>query len=215
MLFANHAQQLTASINGIQSRIDELEALLKALRNDKSQLEAELQQILTLEGAAESAINQAQSFISAASSLGRNDLISTFWTAMDAMKNPTTPQLAGSEPEAEPETEPVEPDAPETITVEAVEPAPEITEPAPDTEPTPENQPETEPEITEPETLNGNRPKLQSVGSAAFDPETASFSHLKSWVRAHQPDDETRKHGKLSHRDTWETAANQILNPNS
>ncbi|MFM6208506.1 hypothetical protein, partial [Planktothrix sp.] len=137
MLFTQHTERLKRSIVGIQTQIDELEAQLKALRNDKANLEAELQTVLTLEGAAESAISQSQSFINAADSMGRTDLIETFWQAMDAMKAPNTPQLpeapeTDSTPESEP-TNPIEPDnnpvQVDVITVEATE----ATEQKPDT----------------------------------------------------------------------------------
>jgi len=101
MLFTQHINALNSGITSIQSRIDELEAILKGLRNDKTNLEAELQTVLTLEGAAESAINQAQSFVNAADSMGRTDLIATFWQAMDAMQKGAIAQLPES-PEPEP-----------------------------------------------------------------------------------------------------------------
>lgn len=204
MLFAQHAQQLQSGISSIQSRIDELEALLKGLRNDKSQLEAELQTVLTLEGAAESAINQAQSFVNAAESLGRNDLIDTFWQAMDAMKNGAIAKLPeATEPDATEATEPtnpIEPDTnpvqPDTITVEATE-ATEATEQEPDT------VPDTTPQ-------NGKQPL--SVGSAAFNPSEALLDDLKRYVRSYQDDDTTRQYGTLTRRSTWETAAKKLLN---
>lgn len=196
MLFTQHTDRLTASINGIQSHIDELEAQLKALRNDKTTLEAELQTVLTLEGAAESAINQAQSFLNAADSLNRTDLIKTFWTAMDSMQSPITYQLPESpEPITTPEPEPINPIEPDTnpaqtdiITVEATEP---------DTIPDTNNQ-------------NGKQPL--SVGSAAFNPSQASLDDLKRYVRSYQDDNTTRHFGTLTRRTTWETAAKTLLN---
>lgn len=214
MLFANHAQQLNASISGIQNRIDELEALLKGLRSDKANLEAELQTILTLEGAAESAINQVQSFVNAAGSMGRNDLISTFWDAMSAMQNPSIAQL----PEGNDQVEESEPDAPtppdtdnqaievsEVVQVEVVE----------ETETTKLLGKKFSVSFDETETTetveSTAEPKLKSVGSAAFNPNEASFNELKAWVRGYQSDDETRKYGKLSARNTWDIAAAKLI----
>jgi hypothetical protein len=199
MLFTQHTDRLTASINGIQSHIDELENQLKALRSDKSGLESELQTVLTLEGAAESAINQAQSFLNAADSMGRTDLIATFWDAMDAMKGYAIAQLPESpEPITTPEPEPVNPIEPDTtpaqtdtITVEATEP---------DTNP------------IEPDTNHPNGKQPLSVGSAAFDPSQASLDELKRYVRSYQDDDNTRHFGTLTRRTTWETAAKKLLN---
>jgi len=210
MLFTQHTDRLTASINGIQSQIDELEAQLKALRNDKTNLEAELQTVLTLEGAAESAINQAQSFINAADSLNRTDLIATFWDAMDAMKGYAIAQLPESpEPVTTPEPEPVNPIEPDTnptqpdvITVEATE-----TDTIPDTNPV---EPDTNP--VEPDTNHQNGKQPLSVGSAVFNPSTASLDDLKRYVRSYQDDDRTRHFGTLTRRSTWETAAKTLLN---
>jgi hypothetical protein len=203
MLFTQHTDRLTASINGIQSHIDELENQLKALRNDKSGLESELQTVLTLEGAAESAINQAQSFLNAADSMGRTDLITTFWDAMDAMKGYAIAQLPESpEPITTPEPEPVNPIEPDTtpaqtdtITVEATEP---------------DTIPDTNPIETDTNHQNGKQPL--SVGSAAFDPSQASLDDLKRYVRSYQDDDKTRHFGTLTRRTTWETAAKKLLN---
>jgi hypothetical protein len=203
MLFTQHTDRLTASINGIQSHIDELENQLKALRSDKSGLESELQTVLTLEGAAESAINQAQSFLNAADSMGRTDLITTFWDAMDAMKGYAIAQLPESpEPITTPEPEPVNPIEPDTtpaqtdtITVEATEP---------------DTIPDTNPIETDTNHQNGKQPL--SVGSAAFDPSQASLDDLKRYVRSYQDDDKTRHFGTLTRRTTWETAAKKLLN---
>lgn len=203
MLFTQHTDRLTASINGIQSHIDELENQLKALRSDKSGLESELQTVLTLEGAAESAINQAQSFLNAADSMGRTDLITTFWDAMDAMKGYAIAQLPESpEPITTPEPEPINPIEPDTnpaqtdtITVEATEP---------------DTIPDTNPIETDTNHQNGKQPL--SVGSAAFDPSQASLDDLKRYVRSYQDDDKTRHFGTLTRRTTWETAAKKLLN---
>ena len=203
MLFTQHTDRLNASIVGIQSHIDELENQLKALRNDKSSLESELQTVLTLEGAAESAINQAQSFLNAADSLDRTDLITTFWDAMDAMKGYAIAQLPESpEPITIPEPEPIDPVQPDTnpaqtdiITVEATEP-----DTIPDTNP------------VEPDTTHQNGKQPLSVGSAVFNPSTASLDDLKRYVRSYQDDDNTRHFGTLTRRSTWETAAKTLLN---
>lgn len=201
MLFTQHVNTLNSGITAIQNRIDELEAILKGLRNDKSNLEAELQTVLTLEGAAESALSQSQSFINAAESLGRYDLIETFWSALDVMQNgaiailPETPETDAT-PESEP-VNPIEPDT-DTITVEA----------------TPEAETKTDP-TPEQEAINTEARVLASVGSAAFNPSTADFDSLKTWVRSHQGDDVTRKQGTLTRRSTWEYAAKSILSNNS
>ena len=203
MLFTQHTDRLTASINGIQSRIDELEAILKGLRNDKTNLEAELQTVLTLEGAAESAINQAQSFLNAADSLDRADLIATFWQAMDAMQKGAIAKLPQSpEPITTPEPEPIDPIQPDTnpaqtdiITVEATEP-----DTIPDTNP------------VEPDTNHQNGKQPLSVGSAAFNPSSASLDDIKRYVRSYQDDDTTRHFGTLTRRSTWEHAAKKLLN---
>ena len=203
MLFTQHTDRLTASINGIQSRIDELEAILKGLRNDKTNLEAELQTVLTLEGAAESAINQAQSFLNAADSLDRADLIATFWQAMDAMQKGAIAKLPQSpEPITTPEPEPIDPIQPDTnpaqtdiITVEATEP-----DTIPDTNP------------VEPDTNHQNGKQPLSVGSAAFNPSSASLDDIKRYVRSYQDDNTTRHFGTLTRRSTWEHAAKKLLN---
>ena len=203
MLFTQHTDRLTASINGIQSRIDELEAILKGLRNDKTNLEAELQPVLTLEGAAESAINQAQSFLNAADSLDRADLIATFWQAMDAMQKGAIAKLPQSpEPITTPEPEPIDPIQPDTnpaqtdiITVEATEP-----DTIPDTNP------------VEPDTNHQNGKQPLSVGSAAFNPSSASLDDIKRYVRSYQDDNTTRHFGTLTRRSTWEHAAKKLLN---
>ena len=158
---------------------------------------------LTLEGAAESAINQAQSFLNAADSMGRTDLITTFWDAMDAMKGYAIAQLPES-PEniTTTEPEPVNPIQPDTnpaqtdiITVEATEP---------------DTIPDTNPIETDTNHQNGKQPL--SVGSAAFDPSQASLDDLKRYVRSYQDDDKTRHFGTLTRRTTWETAAKKLLN---
>lgn len=183
MLFTQHINTLNSGISDIQNQIDELEAQLRTLRSHKASFEAELQQILTLEGAAESALNQSQMFINAAESLGRTDLIETFWTAMDAMQSPVTYQLPEStpDPDTTPESEPInpEPDTDDTDTI-TVDPIPEAR-------------------------------TLVSVGCAVFDPSTADFDILKAWVRSHQGDDATRLQGTLTRRTTWEHAAKLIL----
>ena len=120
MLFTQHINTLNSGISNIQTQIDELESQLRTLRSHKAAFEAELQTVLTLEGAAESALNQSQSFLNAAESLGRNDLIETFWDAMDAMQKGAIAQL---------------PESPEPIT-------------APEHEPTPEQQSPTDDAIT-------------------------------------------------------------------
>ena len=217
MLFTQHTERLTASVVGIQTQIDELEAILKGLRNDKSSLEAELQQILTLEGAAESAINQAQMFINAADSLNRDDLITTFWQAMDAMKNGAIAKLPETTPENEttPDiqpTNPIEPDnnpvQADTITVEATEAIEQEPDTVPDTNLVePDTLPDTVPDTTP---QNGKQPL--SVGSAAFNPSEASLDDLKRYVRGYWEDDTTRQYGTLTRRSTWETAAKKLLN---
>jgi len=220
MLFTQHVNSLTASVNSIQNQIDELEAQLKGLRNDKSNLEAELQQILTLEGAAESAINQAQMFINAAESLNRDDLIETFWQAMDAMKNgaiaklPEAPET-DSTPESEP-TNPIEPDnnpvQVDVITVEATEATEQEPDTVPDTNPVePDTLPDTLPD-TVPDTTPQNGKQPLSVGSAAFNPSDATLDDLKRYVRGYWEDDTTRQYGTLTRRSTWETAAKKLLN---
>lgn len=220
MLFTQHIERLTASVVGIQTQIDELEAILKGLRNDKSSLEAELQQILTLEGAAESAINQAQMFINAANSLGRNDLINTFWTALDGLKNPNIAQLpeapeTDSTPDIQP-TNPVEPDnnpvQADTITVEVTEATEQEPDTVPDTNPVePDTLPDTLPD-TVPDTTPQNGKQPLSVGSAAFNPSDATLDDLKRYVRGYWEDDTTRQYGTLTRRSTWETAAKKLLN---
>jgi TolA-binding protein len=219
MLFAQHAQQLQSGISSIQSRIDELEALLKGLRNDKSNLEAELQTVLTLEGAAESAISQSQSFVNAADSMGRTDLIETFWSAMNAMKNGAIAQLPEATPEPTPEPEPTNPIEPDTnpvqagiITVEATEATEQEPDTVPDTNPVePDTLPDTLPD-TVPDTTPQNGKQPLSVGSAAFNPSEASLDDLKRYVRTYQPDDTTRQYGTLTRRSTWVVAAKKLLN---
>lgn len=217
MLFTQHTERLTASIVGIQTQIDELEALLKGLRNDKTNLEAELQTVLTLEGAAESAINQAQSFVNAAESLNRDDLIETFWQAMDAMKNGAIAKLPEApETDSTPESDPVNPIEPDnnpvqadTITVEATEATPDS---LPDTDPVePDTLPDTLPD-TVPDTNPQNGKQPLSVGSAAFDPNQATLDDIKRYVRTYQDDDVTRQYGTLTRRSTWEVAAKKLLN---
>ena len=216
MLFTQHTERLTASVLGIQSQIDDLEAQLKALRNDKATLETELQTVLTLEGAAESALNQAQSFINAADSLNRNDLITTFWTALDSLRNAaiaklpeapeneTTPDIQPTNP-IEPDNNPVQSD---TITVEATEQEPDT---VPDTNPVePDTLPDTLPD-TVPDTTPQNGKQPLSVGSAAFNPSEASLDDLKRYVRGYWEDDTTRQYGTLTRRSTWETAAKKLL----
>ena len=203
MLFTQHTDRLTASINGIQSHIDTLEAQLKALRNDKTALESELQTVLTLEGAAESAINQAQSFLNAADSLNRTDLIATFWDAMDSMKTGAIAQLPESpEPITTPEPEPLNPIEPDTNPAQTDTITVEVTEPdtIPDTNP------------VEPDTIHQNGKQPLSVGSAVFNPSNASLDDLKRYVRSYQDDNTTRHFGTLTRRSTWETAAKTLLN---
>ena len=201
MLFTQHINALNSGITSIQSRIDELETILKGLRNDKTNLEAELQTVLTLEGAAESAINQAQSFLNAADSLDRTDLIATFWQAMDAMQKGAIAQLPESpEPVTTTEPEPVNPIEPDTNPVQ-----PDIIT----VEVTPDPEPST-PTTPDPMTQNGKVP--QSVGSAAFSTKDATLEELKEYVRSHQTDDKTKAHGQLSQRSTWVLAAKTILN---
>ncbi|MBE9144926.1 hypothetical protein [Planktothrix mougeotii] len=220
MLFAQHAQQLQSGISSIQTRIDELEAQLKALRNDKATLEAELQTVLTLEGAAESALNQAQSFINAAESLNRNDLINTFWTALDSLRNAaiaklpeapeneTTPDIQPTNP-IEPDNNPVQAD---TITVEVTEATEQEPDTVPDTNPVePDTLPDTLPD-TVPDTTPQNGKHPLSVGSAAFNPSDATLDDLKRYVRGYWEDDTTRQYGTLTRRSTWETAAKKLLN---
>ena len=208
MLFTQHTDRLTASINGIQSHIDTLEAQLKALRNDKTNLEAQLQTVLTLEGAAESAINQAQSFVNAADSLGRTDLIATFWDAMDTMKGYAIAQLPESpEPITTPEPEPVNPIEPDTNPVQPDIITVEVT-PEPDT--IPDTIPDTNP--VEPDTTHQTGKQPLSVGSAAFNPSSASLDDIKRYVRSYQDDDTTRHFGTLTRRSTWEHAAKKLLN---
>ncbi len=201
MLFTQHINTLNSGISSIQSRIDELEALLKGLRNDKATLEAELQTVLTLEGAAESALSQSQSFINAAESLGRTDLIETFWQAMDAMKNgaiaklPEAPET-DSIPEPEPTPEPQNPtDDDDAITVEVT-----------DTDFTPEPEPTPTPTPT-PTSEHEHQP--QSVGSA-FNTKDATLEEIKAYVRSHQSDDKTKTQGSLTRKSTWVMAAKQI-----
>ena len=185
MLFATHISTLTASVNTIQSQIDELENQLKALRADKANLEAELQTVLTLEGAAESAINQAQSFIGAANSLDRQDLIATFWDAMATLQNGSVMGQLPPAPTAKTETEPTTP-----ITLP---PAPqELTET------------DSQPEQTTP-TLS------PAPNNPEFDPTTVPLATLKSFVRKHQPDSKTKLLGSLTQRKTWQLAATKLL----
>lgn len=209
MLFIQHVNSLTASVVGIQSQIDDLEAQLKALRNNKANLEAELQTVLTLEGAAESAINQAQSFVNAAESLNRTDLIKTFWTALDSLRNGAIAQLPEApETKSTPESEPVNPIEPDNNPVQADTITVEVTEATPDTEPdTNPIEPDTLPDTTP---QNGKQPL--SVGSAAFNPSEASMDDLKRYVRGYWEDDTTRQYGTLTRRSTWETAAKKLLN---
>ena len=198
MLFNAQTERLNASISGIQNEIDELENKLIQLREEKANLESEKQTILTLEGAAESALNQAQAFITTAESLGRNDLIETFWTALDGLKQQAIAQL------------------PEASDTDA---KPEIDTPTPPTDNTPETA-QTALTVSctaisehrTPDT-NDKKPAL-SVGSAAFDPSSASLDELKNFVRAIQTDDMTRKNGTLTKRNTWLKAAQQLLNQN-
>lgn len=200
MLFTQHINALNSGITSIQSRIDELEAILKGLRNDKTNLEAELQTVLTLEGAAESAINQAQSFVNAADSMGRTDLIATFWQAMDAMQKGAIAQL---------------PESPEPVTTPEPEPTPEPQSPTDDVitvEVTPEPEPTITPTTSEPIPEFQDSKAPQSVGSAAFSTKDATLEELKEYVRNFQSDDKTKVHGKLSQRSTWVMAAKQLMN---
>ncbi|MBE9144901.1 hypothetical protein [Planktothrix mougeotii] len=198
MLFTQHINSLTTSVSNIQNQIDELEVQLKELRNNKANLEAELQTVLTLEGAAESALSQSQSFINAAESLGRYDLIETFWTALDSLQNgaiailPETPETV-NQTESEP-TNPTEPE-PNAITVEATEP---------------DNQSDNQSD-TQSESQSDIEPRpLASVGSSGFNPSTADLDTLKRWVRSYQDDNKTRQQGSLTRRSTWEHAAKSI-----
>ena len=194
MLFTQHINTLTASVDGIQAQIEDLEAQLKELRNNKANLEAELQQVLTLEGAAESALSQSQSFVNAAESLGRYDLIETFWSALDVMQNRAIAIL----PEAPETINPTDPE-PNTITVETTETT--------ETDNQSDNQSDTQSDSqsdTEP------RP-LVSVGSAAFDPNQATLDDIKRYVRSHQGDSKTKQYGSLTMRKTWLLAATAIL----
>jgi hypothetical protein len=202
MLFTQHINALTASVDGIQSQIESLESQLRTLRSHKAGFESELQQILTLEGAAESALNQSQMFVNAAESLGRTDLIETFWESMDAMQSPVTYQLPESpEPDTDtPKPEPINPIEPDTDDTDTITVDPILESPEPDT--TPESEPDTTPE---------SEPRNLAVECAVFNPSTADFDNLKAWVRSHQGDDKTRLQGTLTRRTTWEYAAKLIL----
>ena len=199
MLFSNHIATVSNSIDSIQNRIDELEAQLKVLRADKSTLEAELQTVLTLEGAAESAINQAQSFIGAAESLHRPDLIATFWQAMATLQNgPVMGQLPPA-PTAETETEPTTPITPP--------PAPSSPEP---------EQPAGISQV-EPATPTPSSPVPSSLITEAitqqedgFNAAGATLAELKRFVRSHQPDSTTKLMGSLASRKTWQLAAEKL-----
>lgn len=199
MLFTQHINTLNSGITSIQNRIDELEAILKGLRNDKTNLEAELQTVLTLEGAAESAINQAQSFVNAADSMGRTDLIATFWQAMDAMQKGAIAQLPSATPEPEPEYTPEPSPSPEPEVTPEPEPKTEVITVEVIEQPEPTTEPEV---ITQPE----------SVGSGAFSTKDATLEELKEYVRNLQTDDKTKAHGKLSQRSTWVMAAKSLMN---
>jgi hypothetical protein len=203
MLFTQHINALTASVDGIQSQIESLESQLRTLRSHKAGFESELQQILTLEGAAESALNQSQMFVNAAESLGRTDLIETFWESMDAMQSPVTYQLPESpEPDTDtPKPEPINPIEPDTDDTDTITVDPILESPEPDTD-TPESEPDTTPE---------SEPRNLAVECAVFNPSTADFDNLKAWVRSHQGDDKTRLQGTLTRRTTWEYAAKLIL----
>ncbi|MGL4378601.1 MAG: hypothetical protein ACRCT1_19335 [Microcoleaceae cyanobacterium] len=206
MLFTQHINTLNSGISNIQTQIDELESQLRTLRSHKAEFESELQQILTLEGAAESALNQSQMFINAAESLGRTDLIQTFWDAMDAMQSPITYQLpeATDTPESEP-SEPITPTEPDTDSPIEVTVAPSSDDNLPysdilgDLSPSPDTTPESNPRT------------LASGECAAFNPSEASMDDLKRYVRGHWNDEQTKRQGSLTRRTTWEAAANQIL----
>lgn len=185
MLFATHIATLSASVNTIQSQMDELENQLKALRAEKSGLEAELQTVLTLEGAAESAINQAQSFIRAAESLHRPDLVATFWDAMATLQGKSSPQLPPA-PQTDNQTE----------TVAPITPPPA---------PTADNQTETTTQSS-----SQIAETLTQQESGKVDTAGASLAELKRFVRSHQPDSTTKLTGNLASRKTWQIAAEKL-----
>lgn len=193
MLFATHIATLSASVNTIQSQMDELENQLKALRAEKSGLEAELQTVLTLEGAAESAINQAQSFIRAAESLHRPDLVATFWDAMATLQGKVMGQLPPA-PTAETETEPTTPITPP--------PAPSSPEPE-----QPAGISQVEPATPTPSSLITEAITQQEDG---FNAAGATLAELKRFVRSHQPDSTTKLTGNLASRKTWQIAAEKL-----
>ena len=198
MLFNVQTERLNSAISAIQNEIEDLELRLIELRENKAQLEAEKQTILTLESAAESAITQVQNFIGAAESLGRIDLIETFWDALDSLRTSPTGQLPeATDTDAKPETD--------TPT-----PPNNNTPPTPSTACTVDVTPESEHRTTE---TNGKKPTL-SLSSAAFNPSQASLDELKNFVRSRQSDDMTRKNGTLTKRNTWLKAANTLLNQN-
>ena len=64
----------------------------------------------------------------------------------------------------------------------------------------------------EPDTTHQTGKQPLSVGSAAFNPSSASLDDIKRYVRSYQDDDTTRHFGTLTRRSTWEHAAKKLLN---
>lgn len=112
----NFAHQVVSGLDNqiadCAAMIAELEAKLAQVRESQKQLENERQGLLTLAKAGESAIEQANNFLTLAKAAGRADMVEAFWSGIDGLRDEKPELPPASEPSPEPSPEPSEPTAP-------------------------------------------------------------------------------------------------------
>ena len=217
MFAQNILATYTERHESLTARIHELEAALNAVREERAALEAETQQLQTLAGAGQSAIEQAANFLSLAERGGRGDMVEAFWEAVDALRSrpaaelpePTPPDdnNDGSEPPMPPDdaddADDAAADVTETVDAETVDEVETV------------DADVTDPDVAVDENDDDNSdspsPQPTSVGSAARNYAEWSLQELKTeWDATGHDRTEVKHYGRLNVKQTWVDALNAL-----
>ena len=185
-------ENLNNDIRNISSNIASIEQQLAILREEKKRKENELQAIQTLVAAGNSAIEQAENFLTLATRARRDDLIESFWEEMDALRDrqPIAELPEASEPDPV-EEDPIEPQPEPNGGGDAI---------AVDDNDASDSENESSPEVVE-------LRQPQSVGAAVIHFNEMTITELRSECDSRGISRDTvRTYGKLTLKNTWVAA---------
>ena len=216
MFAQNILATYTERHESLTARIHELEAALNAVREERAALEAETQQLQTLAGAGQSAIEQAANFLSLAERGGRGDMIESFWEAVDALRSRPAAELPEPTPpddnnDGSESPMPMPPDDADDAVDAETEAVDAETEAVTETVDADVTDPDVAVDENDDDNSDSPSPQPTSVGSAARNYAEWSLQELKTeWDATGHDRTEVKHYGRLNVKQTWVDALNAL-----